>query len=446
MYKMLKGAARRVSLHMPAGQGKAPFAAWNAYRMDTTELPVTDDLYAPQGAIAWAQTLAAKSAGAAHTLMLHGGSTAGMHAMLLYAAQRGDTVILPRNVHISAIHLCATAGLVPVFAWPSFTQSGLPYTTDGAYLEAINANPQAKAILIVRPDYYGMLCWPARAVQAAHDRGMLVLCDEAHGAHFNWDGDISNAGALGADLWVQSAHKTLPALTANAWLHAGARVDAPLLLRRLRMVQTSSPSFIGMLALDDARAWMDRYGAAATARLRKAVHRFHTQAAKLGYANGQDAPDMKYDDTRLVIAAPCGGFALADALAEQGLDVEMSDERRVVCILSLMDGDKRLRKLLRALKRLPEPKGTAQDLSEPPKLLPERSLPLHKAAFAPSEPVPLKSAAGRVSAGQVGLYPPGTALLTAGEEITNETITYLLRLDSARVFGLNADGTLNCIR
>lgn len=124
----------------------------------------------------------------------------------------------------------------------------------------------------------------------------------------------------------------------------------------------------------------------------------------------------------------------------------MSDERRVVCILSLMDGDKRLRKLFRALKRLPEPKDTAQDLPEPPKTLPERSLPLHKAAFAPSEPVPLKSAAGRVSAGQVGLYPPGTALLTAGEEITNETITYLLRLDSARVFGLNADGTLNCIR
>lgn len=443
---MLKGAARRTSLHMPCGQGRGPFGRVDAFALDTTELPATDDLYAPQGAIARAQALAAQSAGAAHTLLLHGGSTAGIHAMLLYAAGRGDTVILPRNVHISAIHLCATAGILPVFAKPSYTASGLPYTTDEAYLQAMAENPHAKALLMVRPDYYGTLAQPTQAIEAAHRRGLLVLCDEAHGAHFNWDPEIPNAGALGADLWVQSAHKTLPALTASAWLHAGPHVDAVLLLRRLRMVQTSSPSFIGMLSLDDARAWMDLHGAEAICRLRQAVRAFHTEAAGLGYGNGQNEPDMDYDETRLVLTAPCGGFRLGDALAARGLDVEMSDERRVVCILSLMDGEKRLRKLLKALKQLPQLTGAARDLPLPPAALPERVMPLHQAAFAPTEAVPLADAAGRISAGQVGLYPPGTALLTAGERISEETLFYLTQLDIARVFGLNENGTLNCIR
>ena len=205
--EMLTKASRRLSLHMPGGQGKGPFGSIDPYLLDTTETGMTDDLYAPGNGIEKAQQLAARSAGAANTLMLTGGSTAGMHAMLLYAAHRGQKVILPRNVHISAVHLCATAGIEPVFVPVSYTASGRPYTTFAHYESVVEKHPDAKAVLVLNPDYYGTLA-PVRAVaELAHARGMLVLCDEAHGAVFNWYHREKGALSQGADLVIQSANE-----------------------------------------------------------------------------------------------------------------------------------------------------------------------------------------------------------------------------------------------
>lgn len=457
MRDMLAGAADRLSLHMPGAQGRGPFGPLDPYRLETTELAATDDLYAPGGAIARAEALAARCAGAARTLMLTGGSTAGVQAMLLYAAGGGGAVILPRNAHLSALHLCAVAGLEAVFARPSFTASGLCYTTDESYLEALERRPDARALLVVRPDYYGALRWPARAAARARALGVLVLCDEAHGAHLNWDADVPTAGALGADLWVQSAHKTLPALNGAAWLHAGPGVDAARLRAMLRAVQTSSPSFVTLLALDDARAWMEAHGAQALARLKAAAARFHAQAASLGYADGQDEPGWDYDRTRVVLRAPEGGYAFSEALAARGVDVEMSDADRVVCILSPVDGPERLERLARALREIAADRGAgcAADRGAgagcgaerlPPQEPPERVVPLREAFFAPSEAVPLECAAGRVSAVPAGPYPPGVALIAPGERVTEALAGYLAALDPRRAFGLGPGGTLRCLR
>lgn len=501
MREMLAGVADRLSLHMPGAQGRGPFGPVDPYRLETTELGVTDDLYAPCGAIARAEALAARCAGAAHTLMLTGGSTAGVQAMLLYAAG-GGAVILPRNAHLSALHLCAVAGLDVVFARPSFTASGLCYTPDESYLEALERRPDARALLVVRPDYYGALHWPARAAARARALGIPVLCDEAHGAHLNWDAETPTAGALGADVWVQSAHKTLPALNGGAWLHAGPGMDAARLRAMLRAVQSSSPSFVTLLALDDARAWMEQNGAEAVARLKAAAARFHARAAALGYADGQDEPGWAYDRTRVVLRAPQGGYALSEALAARGVDVEMSDADRVVCILSLLDGPERLERLARVLRevaadgRRKGPDGSRADENSggagmpgaeradgggldadhgtqgaehgsadgtgsdglrafaadggpdwlsPPEP-PERAVPLREAFFAPSEAVPLDRAAGRVSAAAAGPYPPGAALVTPGERVTEELAAYLAALGPRRTFGLGPGGTLVCLR
>ena len=522
MRDMLAKAADRLSLHMPGAQGRGPFGPLDPYRLETTELAATDDLYAPGGAIARAEALAARCAGAAHTLMLTGGSTAGVQAMLLYAAGGGGAVILPRNAHLSALHLCAVAGLEAVFARPAFTSSGLCYTPEESYLEALARRPDARALLVVRPDYYGALHWPARTAARARALGIPVLCDEAHGAHLNWDADVPTAGALGADVWVQSAHKTLPALNGAAWLHAGPGVDAARLRAMLRAVQTSSPSFVTLLALDDARAWMEQNGAEAVARLKAAAARFHARAAALGYADGQDEPGWAYDRTRVVLRAPQGGYALSEALAARGVDVEMSDACRVVCILSPVDGPERLERLARALRdiaadgrRGPDGTGaacaggsgaacgTAERVDEtggagmpgaargtvervdgssgagmpgavcgtaaradgssgagmpgaacagvgadwlPPPAPAERAVPLREAFFAPSEAVPLERAAGHVSAVPAGPYPPGVALITPGERVTEEMAAYLRALGPRRVFGLGPGGTLRCLR
>ena len=303
MREMLRRSHRRVSLHMPATGGRGPWGKMDPYRMETTELAVTDDLYRARGPIARAQALAARSAGAAHTAMLHGGSTAGVQAMLLYAAGRGEQVILPRNCHLSALHVCALAGIEPVFARVSYTAWGRPYTSLEAYREAMDSHPGAKALLAVRPDYYGLLGDLGPLAREAHGRGMPLLCDEAHGATLNWRRDMPGALALGADMAVQSAHKTLPALNAGAWLHAAGSIDIPRLESLLPMLQTSSPSFVNLLSLDEARAWMDRYGEAACAGLGAALGRFYEKARGLGYERAQE-------DARalpMTLAAGAGG-------------------------------------------------------------------------------------------------------------------------------------------
>lgn len=445
---MLEKASRRLSLHMPGGQGKGPFGSIDPYLLDTTETAYSDDLYAPQSGIAEAQRLAARSAGAAHTLMLTGGSTAGMHAMLLYAAKRGQKVILPRNVHISAVHLCATAGLEPVFVPVSYTASGRPYTTFRHYERVMAENPDAKAVLVLNPDYYGTLAPVAAVAQLAHARGMLVLCDEAHGAVFNWYHTQKGALSQGADLVIQSAHKTLPALTAGAWLHASGRVDAQLLRKRLRMVQTSSPSFITMLSLDDARAWMDENGAAAGQVLEEALTAFRMEAAQLGYTDGQQLlpPGVETDPLRLVLDAPQGGFRLMAQLEALGIDPELCDAAGVGCILSLMDGADRLSRLLEALRQIPAGRGSESGNLPLPPPIPPRRMPVSEAAFAETEAVPVRQAAGRISAGQVGLYPPGVAALVAGEEITPRIIEWLTAMPTQHLFGLEENGWLTCVK
>ncbi|MEA4998297.1 MAG: DegT/DnrJ/EryC1/StrS family aminotransferase [Candidatus Limiplasma sp.] len=458
MLHMLRRVARRTSLHMPATGGKPPCRFFHAYRWDTTEIPQTDDLYQPTGAIAQAEALMANRAGAAATLLLSGGSTAGVHAMLLYAAKRGQEVILPRNVHVSALSLCATAGLVPVFAEPSFTPEGRLFTTAAAYAAALDAHPGAACAFALYVDYYGLLSDLPAIASVVHARGKLLLCDEAHGAYFNWRGDIPNALACGAEMAVQSAHKTLPALTAGAWLHAAPGVDAGRLRAMLRMVQTSSPSFLTMLSLDEARVWMDRRGQAALDGLARRLVRLRRKAAQLGYTDGQASPPdgMRYDALRMVLCAPEGGAQLAETLAKRRVDVEMADAAHIVCIVPLQRTARVLRRFWRALRYAARcrdasrPKGTFHALApvapDRPALWPQRRMPLHEAAFAPCEPVRPALAAGRISAATVGLYPPGVAWMTAGDEVTPEIAMLMDKIPPERFFGLDRDGMLPCVR
>ncbi len=454
MRDLLRRVSGRTSLHMPATGGRAPFHSFSPYRWDTTELPVTDDLYDPTGAIAQAETLAARSAGAQSSMLLAGGSTAGVHAMLLYACGRGGAVVLPRNAHLSALNLCITASIEPVFAEPGFTAEGRLYTTAQSYARALDARPDAAAVFALHSDYYGLQGDLPAIARAAHARGKLLLCDDAHGAYLNWRAAWQNAGARGADIFVQSAHKTLPALTAGAWLHAMPGVDATRLRAMLRLVQTSSPSFLTMLALDEARAWMDMRGAAACDALARRLIRVRAFAASLGYADGQqDAPEgCRYDPLRLVLRAPEGGERLAARLAELALDVEMTDARHIVCILPLKGNRRVLRRLCSGLQNAAHQRdaagergsGVAADMTAAPTCWPPRRMPLSAAAFAPRELLPPAMAAGRISAACVGRYPPGVAWLTPGDEVTQDILDLISQTPQERLFGLDG-GLLPCV-
>ncbi len=439
MHEMARCNKNRLRLHVPGHKGQVLFDAEPTQVLDVTELPATDDLYAPYGPIVKAQELMAQAAGAAHTLMLTGGSTAGILAMLLYSTEPGDTVIIPRNAHFSFLSGCVFADLCPQFVPVQTTVDGYSYASEEGFLEAISRHPQARAVVVTRPDYYGGMINISRIAAAAHAGGMRLLVDEAHGAHLPWMGSLQSAASLGADLWVQSAHKTLPALTAGALLHLSGEEDVHRALRLLRMVQTSSPAFYLLQSLDDARAWMEEHGAKALNGLQNHLRAFRVQMKAMGYTDAHESWSplpLEFDPTRLVIEAPQGGYALAESLREHSIDVEMADDRRIVCILSVMDGEETLRRLLEGLQM-----AACMPKADLPPVLREFALPRQvmrprQAALGKLELVELKMAVGRVSGASVGLYPPGIPLVTPGEEISKYVIVDLLAAPEEKRFGL----------
>ena len=440
LYPMLKQVAKRSSLHMPGTQGKSPFGKINVYNLDTTEISLTDDLYAPFGAIVKAETVIAKEANAQASLLLTGGATAGIHAMLRYSLLPGDTVFFTRNVHKSALHAAINFGINVVWL-PVNYQDDIPSYSLKTLSKAIQNYPHAKAMLLVRPDYYGNCPDILDIALTLHKHNMLLLVDEAHGAHFNWLPTLKSAMECHADLSVQSAHKTLPALTGSAWLHANNKIDSIKLRQCLNMVQTSSPSFIIMQSLDDARAYLQGKGQKALLKLCKEVAKFKELALQLGYKSPPFIEGQS-DPLRVVLYANQGGYNLAKQLENKGLDVEMADDKRIVCILSLLSGKKRLKQLLKALKSIKQTNSfvvTTQTQSFNNTSTP--LIPLAKAYFMPKESIPLNLSVNRIACSQVGLYPPGISLITAGEQITDEFIKFLQTQPIERLFGLSENGT-----
>ncbi|MDO4484315.1 MAG: aminotransferase class V-fold PLP-dependent enzyme [Clostridia bacterium] len=261
IFTMLKEASGRLSGHMPGHKGRNPFEQFDPYTLDTTELPTTDDLYAADSGIARAQQLYARAAGAGDTIFLHNGSTAGIHAMLQLYAGEGDKALLPRNAHLSAANGCILGGIDAV--WMPFTQraDGYCYMAEETVLAMLDAHPDAKVLLLTRPDFYGCCIPLERIVKKAHGLGIRVVVDEAHGAHLPWLDYPSSAGTYGVDAWTQSVHKTLPGLTGTAVLHLRDAADHGKAMRILRREQTSSPNFVMLMTIDDSRAFMEEKGA-----------------------------------------------------------------------------------------------------------------------------------------------------------------------------------------
>lgn len=450
----LRAMGGRVSFHMPGHKGQEGILPLCAH-MDVTELNVTDDLYHAEGPILRAQQLMAKSARAANTIFLTNGSTCGVEAMLGYAAAPDERVILPRASHLSAISACALYGIEPVWVDAWADEAGAPFTRTEDVLSAIRHNPDARAVLLTRPDYFGRMVELGQIAKAAHAAGMLVLVDEAHGAHFNWlDGlkcvyspndeearECISALDMGADMCVQSAHKTLPALTGGAFLHMNERVDADRLLSRVALTQSSSPSFLIMASLDSAREYMDAQGRAGLNRVAEECERVLDACRALDIMPAREYFDVDCDRTRIALdVTPRGitGFAARDALTQMGIDVEMADARRIVMICSAVDDNDKFGTLLGGLKRLPRGEGSYALPKVERVMRGRRATSIRQAALGAYERVELKRAAGRIAARALGAYPPGVAECAPGEEISHEACERLIAAQcaGAEIFGL----------
>jgi arginine/lysine/ornithine decarboxylase len=408
-------------------------------QIDATELSGLDDLHSPDGAILEAETLLGELYQTKKSYFLVNGSTAGNLAMIMAACEEGKKVLVQRNCHKSILNGLSLAKAEPVFLEPEFNQewkvpSGIGLETTK---EAIKLYPEASALILTYPNYYGMGSDLEELIKEAHLHHIPVLVDEAHGPHFIL-GDPFPASALqlGADLVVQSAHKTLPALTMGSFLHVNSFLIHPNRVKEyLAIFQSSSPSYPIMASLDLARKYLASYEQEDLTFLLSKINYFKEELAKipaikvLEYANGHGDP------LKLTIQSRCGlsGFDLQSRLEQVSIFTELADPQNVLFIFPLLKQgqsfplEETVLKIKEVLAELP-----GNDIQEEFELDSQKistlAISFKDMANLEVKDVHISAAEGEVAGETIIPYPPGIPLLLKGERITREKIDQLNRL------------------
>lgn len=452
--EMLERVAKenRARFCMPGHKGKQGFLPEAVHALDITELPGADNLYHPDGAIRKSQELHAKHIGARESFFLVNGSSCGAQAAVLSVLCPGDTVIVARDIHLSAIHAFIMAGVKPVFVYPSAEETDVPCVVSVEDIaRVVKLHKKAKAIYLTYPNYYG-LCADLNGICAvAHDAGMKVICDAAHAAAFDFSELLPVTPAhAGCDIWVTSLHKTLGAMNQCAVLNVGEEsgISSDIVQSRLNMLQTTSPSYLLLASSDYALGYMRGEG---KERLGAAISLVEDNMRRIEALGGyrcilQDIPKragaFDRDVLRLVIDVTdrgLSGFGATRELQKRGIAVETADISNIVLICTAADsmGD------FEALKgALMEIKGanykirrmmSAGDLRQV--FLPQISVPMRDAFFAERSTLPLEKSIGSISAVCAGAYPPGVPAILPGQRITEDMVDYLTLL-KGRGYGM----------
>lgn len=411
---------------------------------DLPELPELDDLAAPSGVIREAQDLAAETFGADRTWFLINGSTAGIIAAIVATCNPGDKIIVPRNVHKSAISGLILSGAMPVFVPLEYDRPwdmalGL---SPSAVAAALAAHPDAKAVMLVSPTYHGVCSDLDGIARIAHSRGIPVLVDEAHGPHFGFHPHLPpSALRSGADLAVQSTHKVLGAMTQASMMHLrGDRIAGDRLHRALQLVQTTSPSYLLLASLDAARRQMATQGEGLMQQTLQLAREARTRIAAIPGLSVWEMPTedtagcFALDPTRMTVKVTGLGISGYDAdeilHEELGVTAELALPAHLTFILSLGNTATDIDRLVDGLTVLsdryfpsattaPHPFPITHDPLPPTRLSPR------DAFFAPTETVPIAESIDRTSAELICPYPPGIPILMPGEEITPGAIDRL---------------------
>lgn len=421
----------RVRFTMPGHKGDAGFFGGDMLACDITELPGADNLLKPTGAILESQRLHAQYIGAAAAFFTTGGATAGILSML--SLFRGKKVIFPRGVHLSAANGISMHGVTPVFL--DAAPSDYPAVMDASALrEALRIHRDADAVFVTYPNYFGLCCDIEEIAKAAHRAGIPLLVDAAHAAHFAYSPMLPVSPArAGADIWTESAHKTLPAMNQCACLCVGqgALVDARAAKAALSEIQTTSPSYILLSSLDYALAYMRDKGEQEIYRVTSLIQRFEELVASLpGFA----CPDMRHtgviarDPLKCVIdVSGTGhtGLTIKAMLAREGIHVEAADMKHIMLMLSPGNTAAHLDRLYESLRRTERIRGRSLFFS-PYSMPAPTKYPSGARSPGPVEKLRLERAPGRVSACCAGVYPPGEAVVMRGQPISYETAGYLI--------------------
>lgn len=431
-------------------------------RQEVSLMEELDDLHEPMGCIKEAEELAAELWGAKETLFMINGTTSAIQTMLMGTLQPGDKVLVPRNAHRSIIGGIILADARPVYIQPDIIANlGIPGCLSvEAVHRAVVGNPDAKALVAVYPTYYGM-AGDLKAIAAVlHEHNMLLLVDEAHGAHLKFAEHIENmprqALALGADVVAQSTHKVLGSLTQTSMLHIGSdRVFGEKIRAAAALLQSTSPNQLLLASLDIARLQMAMEG---RERLQRAVELSQQLRQEINtiaglYCVGKEilttTQTMALDSTRLTVQVAGIGLTGPEAEAilrhKYKIQCELSDNNNLVFIISMADDEAVCQRLLAALRDMATDNvgKTPLTVAVPENLYRANAVVVspRKAFFSPKERVRLSDSVGRIAGETISFYPPGVPVLCPGERITAELLQAVRQQQSK---GMRVVGPADC--
>ena len=407
--------------------------------IDVNSMKPLDHLGHPTSVIKDAEVLAAKAFGASHVFFMVNGTSSAVQAMILASCKQGEKIILPRNVHRSVITALILNGAVPVYINPSVNTRlgislGMPFSE---VEEAIAKNPDAKAILLNNPTYYG-ICSNLKAItELAHKNNMLVLVDEAHGTHFYFgEGLPISAMSAGADMSAVSMHKSGGSLTQSSFLLMGPDVNAGYVRQIVNLTQTTSASYLLLSSLDLSRKNMALNGKGIFNRVCELAEYARSEVNKIGgyYAfsgelvNGDSIFD--FDITKLSVhttAIGLSGIEVYDILRDEyDIQIEFGEIGNLLAYISVGDRKQDIERLVSAfadIKRRYSRSGLHMMNIE--YISPKLSVVPQKAFYAEKKPVLLEESVGKVCGECVMCYPPGIPILAPGEVVTEAIIEYI---------------------
>jgi len=415
------------------------FLGQQCMSIDVNSMKPLDNLCHPISVIREAEELMAEAFGAAHAFLMVGGTTSSVQSMVLSTCKRGDKIILPRNVHRSVINALVLCGAIPIYVNPEVdTRLGISLGMKREQVaKAIKEHPDAVAVLVNNPTYYGVCSDIKAIVKMAHDAGMYCLADEAHGTHFYFGDNMPiSAMAAGADMSAVSMHKSGGSLTQSSVLLIGERVSEGHVRQIINLTQTTSGSYLLMSSLDISRRNLALRGKEVFSKVIKMAEYAREEINAVGgyYAFGRELINgdsiFGFDPTKLSVHTRdigLAGIEVYDLLRDEyDIQIEFGDIGNILAYLSIGDRFQELERLVSALAEIrrrfhKDPKGLmSQEYIDP-----EVVCSPQEAFYANKESLPLRESVGRVCSEFVMCYPPGIPILSPGERITKEILDYI---------------------
>ena len=415
------------------------FLGADCMKVDVNSMKPLDNLIHPVSVIKAAEELAAEAFGAHAAFFMINGTTAAVQAMIMSTCKEGEKIIMPRNVHRSSINALVVCGAIPVYVNPGVNHElGIPLGMSVKDIKnAIIENPDAKAILVNNPTYYGVCSNLKEIVRLAHEHDMKVLVDEAHGTHYYFSENMPiNAMAAGADMSAVSMHKTGGSLTQSSFLLCGDGVDPGYVRQIINLTQTTSASYLLLSSLDLARKNMVLNGKQLVAKTVALAEYAREEINKIGgyYAFSSELIDgdtiYDFDTTKLSVhTAEIGlaGVEVYDLLRDEyDIQIEFGDIGNILAIISAGDRPFEIERLIGSLSEIKRIHSKDKvGMLNHEYIDPEVAFTPKKAFYHDKKSVLLEDSIGHIAGEFVMCYPPGIPILAPGERVTKDIIDYI---------------------